>query len=870
MGWRERRELLAQLERERIQREETLMAEREAKRAEKLKALMADKRLFARGRPQVLKGEHLEAISLPVGGIGAGCIQYDGKGRAAVWQIFNNFNNAFVPDSFLAVRVKSARGEPILRALQTEPVGPFAAMAKPGFRGEYPIGSYRFDDPELPVEVTHTVLNPLIPLDTRSSSIPCVIHEITVRNRTRARVEVTLLATQQNAVGFTGQGEIEGRSVAGYGGNVNRTVRENGATILHMTQDGPRDAPGYGDMALAALAYDASAACSWESPEALADGLAPNGALAGPEQAGPSPAGETLNGALAVPLSLKPGGQQRVTFVLTWHFPNATHGAGEWGGTGNMYANWWPDALAVAREVIARLDELVGGTHLYTHTLSATNLPHWLLGRISSQVGALRSKTCFWTKDGYLGGWEGCCPETGCCHGNCNHVWHYAQAHARLFPEIARTMREQEFRFQAADGAIPHRQPSSFPAFDGQCGAVLNSLREHLMSPNREWLDRNWPHVKRAMDYIIATWDPDEDGVLAGAQWNTLDGALGGSTTWLGSLYLAALAAAERMATLEADADSAARYLRLRQSGAPKQDATLFNGEYYIQIPDPEPREDYLTGCHIDQVLGQWWAHQLDLGWLYPPEHVRTALQSLLRHNFRADFVGIRQAPRKFVDDNDAGLQMITWPQGDRPAKHTLYADEAMTGFEYSAAAAMVQAGLMREGFTVVRAVADRYDGRLRTGLTAADTASWGYSGNPFGDDECGKFYARPMSVWSMLLACQGFIYDGPAGRIGFRPAWQPKDHVSFYTAAEGWGLFTQKRRGRTQTEQLKVSYGTLRIEQLIFELPDGAKRPQVAVRSGRRSLATQHTLMDGELRISLRETITLERGQTLRITVSW
>src|SRR3989304_4854096 len=127
-----------------------------------------------------------------------------------------------------------------------------------------------------------------------------------------------------------------------------------------------------------------------------------------------------------------------------------------------------------------------------------------------------------------------------------------------------------------------------------------------------------------------------------------------------------------------------------------------------------------------------------------------------------------------------------------------------MTGFEYAAAAAMVQAGLLREGFAVVHAISTRYDGRLREGLTPGGTASWGYSGNPFGDDECGKFYARAMSVWSMLLASQGFLYDGPAGRIGFKPVWQPEDHASLFTAAEGLGPLSQAggAGGRTRRSE--------------------------------------------------------------------
>jgi len=49
----------------------------------------------------------------------------------------------------------------------------------------------------------------------------------------------------------------------------------------------------------------------------------------------------------------------------------------------------------------------------------------------------------------------------------------------------------------------------------------------------------------------------------------------------------------------------------------------LFNGEYYIQIEDPEHLDKIGTGtaCHIDQVMGQFWANQLDLGRVQNPTH---------------------------------------------------------------------------------------------------------------------------------------------------------------------------------------------------------------------------------------------------------
>jgi hypothetical protein len=369
---------------------------------------------------------------------------------------------------------------------------------------------------------------------------------------------------------------------------------------------------------------------------------------------------------------------------------------------------------------------------------------------------------------------------------------------------------------------IPYRHPNGHEAFDGQCGEILQVYREYLTSTDQSWLKKQYPKVKKATEFIIKTWDEDEDGALEGAKHNTLDSRLGGNSAWHGSLYAAALRACAEMGRLFNDEKDAERYDALSKKAIQTHMDTLWNGEYFIQIPDEEPRADFLTGCATDQMLGQWWANQLQLGDLYPKETVKQTMDAVFKYNFKANFQGIKQYPREFTKPHEAGVLMITWPKGGRPKPHTSYADEVMSGFEYAVAATMMQADNLTKGLTILKAVSDRYTGELKVGY-GGGWGNWGYSGNPFGDDECGKFYSRAMSIWSVLLAAQGFEYNGPKQAIGFNPVWQPENHVSFFTTAEGWGNFSQTTTGNVQQNSIELAYGKLALSTINLVVDDEA-----------------------------------------------
>ncbi len=631
----------------------------------------------------------------------------------------------------------------------------------------------------------------------------------------------------------------------------------DGETVRFETTRG-----GFGSMALASTGA-AKAVPGWTDGEDLArrylDAPAPEPAGA----AGPTPGGSTINGALAIPFRLAPGQSHTESFVITWHFPNVER----FGHQGNHYCGAFADALQAARYVTGNLRQLTDRTLLYHRTLYQSNLPEEFLDALSSQSVILRGPTCWRSEAGYFGGYEGA---YGCCPLNCTHVWNYAQTHARLFPEIGRNMRISDFiTYLHDDGETSHRQHAPHDAFaDGHCACIQAALREHQLSVDDRFLRRVYPGVKKAMDWFIARYDKAEEGVTRTHQWNTYDTAVSGLNTFIGSQYLGALAAAAAMAREMGEAETAGRWEQIGKRGSARQDAELWSGEYYIQKPETPPAHDYNGGCHSDQLLGQWWAHQLGLGYLYPEERVKAACRAIHRHNLKPDFTGLEQTPRRYVDDGDGGLYMCTWPGDDRPDPFTLYSVEVWTGVEYSTAGLMVYEGLLDEARQIVGTARARYDGRPRRGLNSGGGVCG--MGNPFQELECGKFYARAMSSWSLLTACQGQILHGPAGLLGFSPRWRPEDHRSFFTVPEGWGLFCQTRAGGLQTERIELRHGKLTLRKLVLDLgtsrlaADGCR----ASCNGRPipGVATQGE--DALVVLELVEPLLMTEGQALEVTL--
>ena len=810
------------------------------------KLIPADKRLdpawvkslFARGEPQVYSGAGLQHLGMPVSGLCSGHLYLGGDGKLWLWDLFNIFRyttdveykDPLKPSSPLdqgfALRITGETGAARIWALDAKG---FSGVT---FRGEYPIGRVAYRDPACPVQADLEAFSPFAPLDTDDSSLPATVMRFTLRNPGSQKLEVELGGWLEN------KSAIETAMVTADGVRKNRVARHDGLLLVEGGAEAGRfdGLLDIGTMSLALLgagpADRASARVTFaETPARVFEPGGPATAEIPFDVWHPA---DRLTGAIVHALTLAPGQEATVTFAITWHFPNLKvrkmHHA-----SGRYYANRFKSAEDVAVFLAAQHERLGARTRLWRDTWYDSTLPYWLLDRTMANASTLATSTAYRFSNGRFYGWEG----VGNCTGTCTHVWSYEQTMGRLFPELDRALLEQASFNRAvalhADGQINTRDESPSVAVDGQAGTILRAYRRHQMSADDAFLRKNWPNIRLAVEWLMAQ-DADADGILDRNQSNTLDAEWYGKIAWLSGLYLAALRAAEEMATDMGDNDFAGACRARIAPGRENLVRQLWNGRFFIQTVDPAHAQvvGSYGGCEIDQVLGQSWAFQVGLGRIFPEKETRTALGSLWRYNFAPDvgpYRAAHPAGRWYAMPGEAGLLMCTHPDGDnREFKDHLsvwtagYLNECMNGFEHQVAGHMIWEGMVLEGLAIERALHDRYDGAKR---------------NPWNEIECGNHYARSMASYGVFLAACGFEYHGPKGTIGFAPRLQPENFRSAFVAAEGWGSFAQTIGPGGQTAGLELKSGRLRLKS--FALASASRTTSADVRVNGKAVAATH-----------------------------
>jgi len=787
---------------------------------------------------QPYRGDHLTHVAFPLGGIGAGMLCLEGSGALSQVSLRHRPEIFNEPLAFAAICVKG-EGSNRARVLQGpvpahKPLFPWGRAAvvssgsgAPGrsyglprlgqaeFEARFPFAQVRLSDPQLPLGVQITGWSPFIPGQSDDSSLPVAALEYRLCNSSGAPVEAVFSFHSVNFMFQLGGPPALVRPISGG---------------FALCQPGSQEKPEIeGAFGAAVDAPEVRVDCrwfrgGWFDPwtmlwKSVAAGQMPS---AHAYETGPS----SVGGSLYVPLELAPGEERTLCLRLAWYVPASDlctesnrvgtvrdEICGSAAGHRPWYAGRFGDLEAVDRYWSEHYARLRRETACFADCLHESTLPPEVLEAVAANLSILRSPTLLRQADGRLWAYEGCGDTDGCCPGSCTHVWNYAQALPHLFPDLERGLRETELgESQDAAGhqnfrvSLPIREAAHdfHAAADGQLGGVLKVYREWRISGDLEWLRRLWPRVESSLEYAVETWDPDRQGWLIEPHHNTYDIEFWGPDGMCTSFYLGALGAAAAMA--EALGRDPRGYRELCEKARQRLEGDLFNGEYFTQrvqwqglrapspldpsaqslphdsgySPEAElllhregPKYQYGNGCLADGVLGAWMAEVCGLGRILDPDKVRSHLCAVHGHNLHQDLSSHANPQRSgYAFGSEGGLLLCSWPRGGEPSLPFVYSNEVWTGIEYQVAAHLIMHGCVDQGLEIVRLCRRRYDGRVR---------------NPFDEIECGHYYARALSSYSLLQALTGARYDAVEKKLTLRPAIAG-DFRAFLSTATGFG----------------------------------------------------------------------------------
>ncbi len=783
------------------------------------------------------KNDSLRYVGMPVGGIACGSLVMDGAGQLYAWDVFGQKRDGLVeqiidiPEGYPGFKdhqvMRTLDGANYMNPPSYEKFPPpvdqgFSVKVKGGaeyqlgmddwdkieFTGKWPMGIVDYEDADSPLKVTLNAYSPFIPLDIERSNLPVTVMSYTVTNTSSEDLTVEFS-------GWLGYPKAE---------NTEYKHSDSVSSLNHSyplkVKTGRKTISVQGSLGLAVLGQ------TKEFKKGNSKGLISSRVIAA-------------------------GKSETFTSLITWQ-----------GGL-DVYARRFKDSQAVTDYVVSNFDKLSSETKLWVDTWNDTTLPQWFIDRSMATASTMQTSNLQFNK-GRFWAWEG----IGAGTGTCTHVWAYAQSMARLFPSLERNLREKtDFGFaQTKTGGVKYRSVNNknIIAIDGQCGIVNRTYREHLISADSEFLKRNWTGVKKAMNYLIEFDKNDDayDGLLDGEQHNTLDAEWFGKVHVLCSLYLSALRSGEEMA-IEMGDKAFEKLCRDTFNMGSKNIEKLYNGEYYVQLEDAKHPDAIGVGkgVYIDQVYGQFWANQVGLGSLYDQDHIKSALNTIWKHNFILDAGEFRKEflPGRFYAwKGEGGVLMCTWPNGgirEDFKKHWQYGyfNEIMSGFEHQLAAHMISQedeAFMTKGLAIMRTIHDRYAPEKR---------------NPYNEVEYSDFYARAMASYGSFLEVCGYHYNGPKKEISFAPLISQNNFKTAYTAAEGWGTYTQVIEPNKFTASIALKWGKLSLQTLNLKVGE-VELAKIVVTHNNKILDAKLTEKNGLIQITLTEPVNLVAGQQLNI----
>ncbi|MBI2842882.1 MAG: hypothetical protein HYX78_05735 [Armatimonadetes bacterium] len=378
----------------------------------------------------------------------------------------------------------------------------------------------------------------------------------------------------------------------------------------------------------------------------------------------PEPASGEFGSSVSVDISLKPGEDKTLRFLLAWHAP-------VWRSNyGNPYINTYSArfksasdlAEYLSREHEALLERILSWQQVI---YSENRFPNWLQDALINVLAILPQES-FWMKSSDPSHWWGdkgffcvneslqSCPQMACLGNDQFGEWPVNL----LFPELGLRKLEAFKHYQRKDigqtgstlgaGTDPDRLWFNQQlAIDGQ--VYIHAVdRYRLSTGDDKVLDEWYPSVRDGLKFMF-TQDTDGDGLIdVHGRGHYLDAwPMEGVAMHVATYWLATLEIVERMARMQSDDVFAQTCRTWRERGMRSLERKMWNesvGSYLLYYDETTGKKWDSVVC--DQLAGDMYAYLHSLPRILAPDRVERILSTLERLNVAATPFGIRLACR--------------------------------------------------------------------------------------------------------------------------------------------------------------------------------------------------------------------------------
>src|SRR6266576_3844923 len=599
-------------------------------------------------------------VAMPVGGIGAGCVCFNGYGGLQDFSIWNHPTTTALPEGFAA----SKAGFAILHVKKPSAVtklieGPFPVLKifdqglqgegyrrggfegfprfqKCEFKGEFPFGEAQISDASVPVQVTVTSWNPFIPLDDKNSGIPCAILEYTFHNASKQAVEFEFSYHLSHLASGCGNDDVKSRNTALPGRGV----------FFHNMEESNSEA--YGSACLMAIG---------ERTKAFKDALFASSV--------PPYVLDAISANLAI---MKSPTVLRLENGDIWGWEGCFPDEGCCHGSCTHvwnYAQAFPHLFPKLERSLREL-ELVRSMNEEGHVTFRSALPegavpHDFHAASDGQLGGILKVSRDWQISGDSEWLEKMYPLAKRSLDYCIRTWD-PDHRGGLFEPHHNTY---DIEFWGPDGMCTSIYLGALSALAEMANAVGQAAEA-------VYYDELAHACARFMEEQLFNGEYFQQKVQYQGLRNT------------------------SFATMIAQVDDRSSEMQqlLKREG---------------------PKYQYGNGCLSDGVIGAWMARIYGIDTPLAQDKVRKTLQAIFKHNFKTDLSQHANAQRPgYAMGHEPGLLLCTWPLGGKPTLPFVYSDEVWTGIEYQVASHLIAEGLVKEGLTIVKALRSRYDGWIR------------------------------------------------------------------------------------------------------------------------------------------------------------